>query len=154
MSGRSVIPRGISRYIILALLSEKPMTGKEIIEEAERMSGGVWRPSPGLVYPLLGKLLSEGLIEEAERGYKITEKGRGELLEYLRSREEFEKRFGWLVSLFLLSGKSIVDGISTFLDYVGRTLSSLGYEERAMYRRILERELERLRKEEEKAKRQ
>jgi DNA-binding PadR family transcriptional regulator len=52
------------------------MTGKEIIDKAIVQSGGKWRPSPGLIYPLLGRLLEEGLIDETDNGrYKITTKG-------------------------------------------------------------------------------
>src|SRR5918996_6005702 len=72
----SVIPRGFSRQYILNLLKEKPMSGKEIIDFAIYESGGKWKPSPGLIYPMLGRLLEEGLISETENGkYKITSSG-------------------------------------------------------------------------------
>ena len=72
----SSIPRGFSRRYILDLLTEQPMTGKEIIDNAIVQSQGKWRPSPGLIYPMLGRLLDEGLIAELENGrYKITHKG-------------------------------------------------------------------------------
>jgi len=73
----SSVPRGFSRYFILELLTTKPHTGKEIIDAADAQSEGRWRPSPGLIYPLLGRLLDEGLIEETKDGkYQITKKGR------------------------------------------------------------------------------
>jgi DNA-binding PadR family transcriptional regulator len=54
-----------------------PHTGKEIINSAVEESDGKWKPSPGLIYPLLGRLLDEGLIEETEDGkYQITDKGK------------------------------------------------------------------------------
>ena len=72
----SAIPRGFSRHYILGLLKVQPMTGKEIIDKDIVQSGGKWRPSPGLIYPLLGRLLEEGLIDETDNGrYKITTKG-------------------------------------------------------------------------------
>jgi DNA-binding PadR family transcriptional regulator len=72
----SAIPRGFSRHYILGLLKVQPMTGKEIIDKAIVQSGGKWRPSPRLIYPLLGRLLEEGLIDETDNGrYKITTKG-------------------------------------------------------------------------------
>jgi DNA-binding PadR family transcriptional regulator len=38
-------------------------------------SQGKCRPSPGLIYPMLGRLLDEGLIYELDAGrYKITQK--------------------------------------------------------------------------------
>lgn len=73
----SSIPRGFSRYYILELLKKDPHTGKEIIDHATEESEGNWKPSPGLIYPLLGRLLDEGLIEETKDGkYQITKKGK------------------------------------------------------------------------------
>jgi DNA-binding PadR family transcriptional regulator len=40
------------------------MSGKEIIDKAIAESGGIWKPSPGLIYPLLGRLIEEGLIDQ------------------------------------------------------------------------------------------
>ncbi len=73
----SSIPRGYSRYFVLELLKKKPHTGKQIIDYAVEQSQGIWKPSPGLIYPLLGRLLDEGLIEETKNGkYQITRKGK------------------------------------------------------------------------------
>ncbi len=52
---RSSIPRGFSRRYMLELLTEQSMTGKEIIDKAIVQSQGKWRPSPGLIYPMLGR---------------------------------------------------------------------------------------------------
>ncbi|MGB7637236.1 MAG: PadR family transcriptional regulator, partial [Nitrososphaeraceae archaeon] len=72
----SSIPRGFSRRYVLDLLTEQPMTGKEIIDKAIVQSQGKWRPSPGLIYPMLGRLLDEGLVDELDDGrYTITTKG-------------------------------------------------------------------------------
>src|SRR5438132_11233977 len=73
----SAVPRGFSRYFILEVLKKNPSTGKDIINNAIAQSGGKWKPSPGLIYPLLGRLLDEDLIEETKDGkYQITRKGR------------------------------------------------------------------------------
>src|SRR5437867_12661572 len=72
----SAIPRGFSRQYILSLLKGQPMTGKEIIDKATMQSDGKWKPSPGLIYPLLGRLLDEGLVTEDKDGrYAVTKKG-------------------------------------------------------------------------------
>ncbi len=72
----SSVPRGFSRYFVLELLKEKNRTGKQIIDYAIEQSNGIWKPSPGLIYPLLGRLLDEGLIDEAKDGkYQLTKKG-------------------------------------------------------------------------------
>ncbi|MGA9154589.1 MAG: PadR family transcriptional regulator, partial [Candidatus Nitrosopolaris sp.] len=72
----SVIPRGFSRHYVLTSIKEVPMSGKEIIDKAIDESGGIWKPSPGLIYPMLGRLIEEGLIDQMDDGrYKITTKG-------------------------------------------------------------------------------
>lgn len=72
----SVIPRGFSRHYILTSLREAPMSGKEIIDNAIAESGDIWKPSPGLIYPMLGRLIEEGLIDQMDDGrYKIMMKG-------------------------------------------------------------------------------
>nr|WP_229657717.1 PadR family transcriptional regulator [Thermocladium modestius] len=73
--------RGL-RYLILYLLASKgSMTGAQISDEVERASMGMWRPSPGSLYPMLDELEKEGLIridkvEGTKKYYVITEAGR------------------------------------------------------------------------------
>jgi DNA-binding PadR family transcriptional regulator len=72
--------RGDVRAAALALLAEEPMNGYQIIQEISERSGGVWRPSPGSVYPALQQLEDEGLIrtepgEGGRRGYVLTDDG-------------------------------------------------------------------------------
>lgn len=68
------------RGAVLALLIERPMHGYEIIQELEQRTGGIWKPSPGSVYPTLQLLEDEGLIvAETDGGRKrftLTETGR------------------------------------------------------------------------------
>jgi DNA-binding PadR family transcriptional regulator len=73
--------RGDVRAAALALLAEGPMNGYQIIQEISERSGGVWRPSPGSVYPALQQLEDEGLIraeaaDGGRRAYVLTEDGR------------------------------------------------------------------------------
>ncbi len=72
--------RGNVRAAILALLTERPMHGYEMIQELDQRTGGVWRPSPGSVYPTLQMLDDEGLItsteESGRKAYTLTEDGR------------------------------------------------------------------------------
>jgi DNA-binding PadR family transcriptional regulator len=67
---------------VLALLVERPMHGYEMIQELEQRTGGVWRPSPGSVYPTLQMLEDEGLITVEETGgrrrFSLTDAGRQE----------------------------------------------------------------------------
>ncbi len=64
--------RGDIRTAALLLLSEGPRNGYEIMQEVQERSGGVWRPSPGSVYPALQQLEDEGLIRsEDQDGRKL-----------------------------------------------------------------------------------
>jgi DNA-binding PadR family transcriptional regulator len=75
--------RGDVRAAVLALLAERPMHGYEMIQELESRTGGLWRPSPGSIYPTLQLLEDEGLVtaEESQgrRLYTITDSGRSEV---------------------------------------------------------------------------
>lgn len=82
--------RGDVRAAVLALLAEKPMHGYQVIQELENRTGGVWRVSPGSVYPTLQLLEDEGLITSQEvdgrRVFSLTETG--------RARVEAERKGG------------------------------------------------------------
>jgi len=71
--------RGDVRASVLALLSERPMHGYQIINELTERSQGAWRPSPGSVYPVLQQLQDEGLVRVEEtdgrRVVHLTEAG-------------------------------------------------------------------------------
>ena len=58
--------RGDIRTAALLLLNEEPRNGYQIMQEVEERSDGVWRPSPGSVYPALQQLEDEGLIRSEE----------------------------------------------------------------------------------------
>src|SRR6266545_3517600 len=74
------VRRGDVRAAALALLSEQPLNGYQIIQHIAERSGGVWRPSPGSVYPALQQLEDEGLIHSVERdgrrAFELTDAGR------------------------------------------------------------------------------
>jgi DNA-binding PadR family transcriptional regulator len=74
--------RGNVRAAILALLAERPMHGYEMIQELESRTGGLWRPSPGSVYPTLQLLEDEGLISgeqsSGKRLFSLADAGRTE----------------------------------------------------------------------------
>src|SRR4051794_41372321 len=74
--------RGDVRAAALALLTERPMHGYEMIQELEERTDGVWRPSPGAVYPALQLLEDQGLVtadaEAGKRLFSLTDTGREE----------------------------------------------------------------------------
>jgi DNA-binding PadR family transcriptional regulator len=73
------------RVAILALLSEEPMHGYQIIQELSERSDGAWNPSPGSVYPTLQQLADEGLVRSTEtdgrRVHELTDEGRARAAE-------------------------------------------------------------------------
>ncbi len=72
--------RGNVRAAILALLAEEPRHGYAVMTELAERSGGMWRPSPGSVYPVLQQLQDEGLVTaqdgEGRRVFTLTDAGR------------------------------------------------------------------------------
>jgi DNA-binding PadR family transcriptional regulator len=58
------------------------MHGYQIMQRLEERSGGMWRPSPGSVYPTLQLLEDQGFIKgedvEGRRVFSITEAGKTE----------------------------------------------------------------------------
>ena len=75
--------RGDVRLALMRLLAEEPRNGYQLIQAIEERSEGLWRPSPGSVYPTLAQLEDEGLIRSAEtegtRRFEITDAGREQL---------------------------------------------------------------------------
>jgi DNA-binding PadR family transcriptional regulator len=75
-----VFDQGDLRYVILALIAEKPRHGYELIKAIEDKLGGVYSPSPGVVYPTLTLLEELGHARvSADAGgkklYEITPEG-------------------------------------------------------------------------------
>jgi DNA-binding PadR family transcriptional regulator len=72
--------RGDVRQALITLLAEEPRNGYQLMQEIERRSEGVWRPSPGSVYPALQLLEDEGLVRAEESDgrklFHLTEAGR------------------------------------------------------------------------------
>jgi DNA-binding PadR family transcriptional regulator len=75
--------RGDIRTAALLLLAEEPRNGYQIMQEVEERSDGVWRPSPGSVYPALQQLEDEGLIRSEETDgrklFRLTDAGEAQV---------------------------------------------------------------------------
>lgn len=77
------------------------MHGYQVMREINERSGGVWRPSPGSIYPTLQQLQDEDLVtsEESPRGRRLfvltdsgrtaAEAGKGERAPWEQVGEEF-----------------------------------------------------------------
>jgi DNA-binding PadR family transcriptional regulator len=148
----SAIPRGFSRQYILSLLREQSMTGKQIIDRATLQSDGKWRPSPGLIYPLLGRLREEGLIiEDREGRYTITKKG----LEVTSDLQSFGNMIQKQIDVMLrvsnvgrFVAMDLIDRIAAIGTALSSNLDSMTQEERNRYRDFLQSELNKLREQE------
>ncbi len=144
----SAIPRGFSRHYMLGLLKQQPMTGKEIIDKAILQSDGKWRPSPGLIYPLLGRLLEEGLIAETENGrYQITKKGLDISTDVDSVHNIIQKQLDVMLrvgNMGRFMTMDLIDRVSTIGSTLSSNLDRMTEEERNKYRRFLLTELRKL----------
>jgi len=144
----SAIPRGFSRQYILSLLRDQPMTGKQIIDKATIQSGGKWKPSPGLIYPLLGRLLDEGLVVEDNDGkYTTTKKG----IEITSDLQTFGNMIQKQIDVMLRVGNvgrfvamDLIDRLTVIGTALSSNLDSMSQEERDRYKEFLESELRKL----------
>src|SRR5262245_52634958 len=79
------------RHALLALLSEEPKYGLRLRQEFEARTGEVWPLNVGQVYTTLQRLERDGLVasegddEGPQRHFAITEVGRAELDDWLRT---------------------------------------------------------------------
>ena len=142
------MPRGFSRYFILETLKKHPCTGKEIIDLAVKQSGGKWKPSPGLIYPLLGRLLDDNLIEETKDGkYQTTRKG-GTMADDLETLNKIVKnqldvmfRIGSIGKFVTMD---LLERITSMGDSLSSNVSNMTKEETTRYKKFLESELQKL----------
>jgi DNA-binding PadR family transcriptional regulator len=144
----SVIPRGFSRHYVLGLLKEQQLSGKEIIDKAILQSEGRWKPSPGLIYPMLGRLLEEGLIAETENGrYKITAKGLEMAADIDSVRNILQKQLDVMLrvgSVGKFMARDMIDRVSTIGSTISSNLDKMTEQEREKYKQFLLTELNKI----------
>lgn len=99
------------RYLILGLLTERPMTGYDIKKQVTVSLSVITNASYGTLYPTLHKLLEEGAVDVDEipqkgrpskKVYRITQAGRAELARWLRqpaAADQVKREF--LLKLYL-----------------------------------------------------
>ena len=146
----SSVPRGFSRHFILETLKKKPHTGKELIDFAIKQTEGKWKPSPGLIYPLLGRLLDEKLIQETTGGkYKITKKGSATTDDLETINNIVKNQLDVLFRIGNVGRFVILDMIER-VSAIGSTLSEnveqMTKEEVQKYKKFLKSELEKMEK--------
>ena len=85
----SNVLKGNLCYMILRVLKKKPLHGYAIIKEIETITGDMWKPTTGSVYPTLAQMQKDKLISMKEsqtkgrkkKVYLITKQGQAELNE-------------------------------------------------------------------------
>ncbi len=100
-------PRGLLVYYILYRIAQKPVHGYEILQDIDSKTEGAWRPGPGSVYPLLKKLVTEGLIKvepssvSEQHVYHITPTGQKHLEEARQMFAEVGKKWTSMRRIFM-----------------------------------------------------
>jgi len=144
----SAIPRGFSRYYILKQLQKMPHTGKEIINSAVEDSDGKWKPSPGLIYPLLGRLLDEGLIEETEDGkYQITDEGKTiskDLEVFNKNMKEQIDTVMKMANVGKFMAMDVLERVTILGNLLSSNVSNMTNHEVEKYKKFLKSELEKI----------
>jgi DNA-binding PadR family transcriptional regulator len=93
---------GELRLVLLKLIGDEPRHGYELIKAIEELTGGVYAPSPGTVYPTLSLLEDEGAIAPREgdtgsrKAFSATAQGEAELTE---KADEIEAIFARLTGV-------------------------------------------------------
>jgi DNA-binding PadR family transcriptional regulator len=100
-SRRRMFDGAALRLILLSLIEQQPRHGYDLIREIEELSGGVYAPSPGVVYPTLTMLSEMGLIEEvvtegSRKQFSITAAGSANLADNHATVEQLLERLGRL----------------------------------------------------------
>ncbi len=90
--------RGMLSFMILWLLSKRPMYGQELATEIGKRKGDK-KPNPGTIYPALKQLSEKKLVESHLDGrntvYQLTRLGNATLA---KSTEYFQKAFGEILT--------------------------------------------------------
>lgn len=128
------------------------MSGKELIDKAIAESGGVWKPSTGLIYPMLGRLIEEGLIDQMDDGrYKIMMKGLAMIKDLESVHNLFQKQFEILLRLGN-TGRFITldlfDRISNIRPALTSNFDKMTEQERNRYKQFLRTELRKVNQQE------
>jgi DNA-binding PadR family transcriptional regulator len=111
-----IFERGDLKFVILRLVSEKPMHGYEVMQALEEESCGCYKASAGSVYPTLQMLEDEGYVrsreEDGKKIYEITDEGREYLDDHGDVVDEIFERIGSFAERFV--GKDTRDLSAAF----------------------------------------
>jgi len=101
------VPRGLLRFLVLKMLSEKPMAGFQIVEEIEAQTSGRWKPSPGSIYPLMAWMLKKGFTRELPKNlagfkrYSFTPAGHKFFEQQIKRNQDFMRKMEFLAPMLV-----------------------------------------------------
>jgi DNA-binding PadR family transcriptional regulator len=93
------------------IVRDSPKTGAEIMSIMESNLQGWWRPSPGSIYPMLRKMVDEGVLSRSQEAkYSLTTVG----------KEEIDQSWPWFDSQGPAphSVEGAIETISSYLSYL------------------------------------
>lgn len=131
------------RYLILGLLTRKPMTGYDVKSSLEDLKWLVDVPSYGSLYPALHGLLEDEMVtltvvpregKPSRKVYSITESGSKALQDWLHQPVESDTSQKAFVTRLLLAGSFSQDGLR---DYLEQRLGQTSDHRSALERRIV-----------------
>jgi len=113
------VGRGDVRAAVLVVLADGPLHGYQIIQEIAERSGGVWRPSPGSVYPAVQQLADEGLVRVEETGVRrvvhLTDAG----------RTYVEENAAELTAVWDTVSDGVPEGVMELRDLIGQVAAAV-----------------------------
>jgi PadR family transcriptional regulator, regulatory protein AphA len=106
-----------TKYAILGMLIEQPLSGYEIKQEMLETTAHFWQESDASIYPMLKTLESEGLVtshsefvgKRARNIFEVTDAGKQEFEQWLALPAEGETRRNELLLKIFLGGNGTPD---------------------------------------------
>lgn len=105
-NSQNTFRRGVMTLVILALLKREDMYGYQLVQETQSSSGGRIITQEGSLYPVLYKLLDQGLISDRKVQvgkrmtriyYHLEPAGDAKLQELIREYEEITQGIHMLI---------------------------------------------------------
>jgi len=96
------------RHAVLGALADQPRTGYELLKHFRQSFAYAWPASHSQIYPELGRLLEDGLIEQTGSGarnsktYAVTDPGLAELRRWLQTPPDRRVRSDAALRTFFL----------------------------------------------------
>ncbi len=136
---RQIVRRGSAHLLVLKAVSEGPIHGYDVARKITELSGGLYVPSAGMIYPTLQWLQDNGYVmvfpQDGKNFYRITEPG----LRYLDERAIGVKEIiDHLKNLKKEPEYVVLSSASRLQRTIAALLATANYEEKKVIARILD----------------